>query len=116
MMIMIDGAVTSGQYMKSVLEEIYRHWPEAESAIGAIVDRTDAGRRFTAGESELINSALNRFEGVDIRLERAKNLCQGCYCMFLMRGKGVPEELATAYQECCEIALEIWHKGGQIGS
>jgi hypothetical protein len=116
MMIMTDGIITSGQYTKSVLEEIYRHWPESESAIGAIFARTDAGRRFTVEEFNLIKAALSRFESMELRLERAKNLCQGCYCVFLMRGKGVPEELATAYQECCEIALDIWQKGDQVGS
>lgn len=75
-----------------------------------------AGRRFTIEESHLIKAALRRFEGVEIRLERAKNLCQGCYCVFLMHGKDVPEELATAYQECCEMAIEIWRESGLISS
>lgn len=105
---MKDGDITFDNYIKPLLNEIYRHWPECEEAMKVIIRRTKARRRFTPEEHKVIKVALDRFSGVEVRQTRAQQLCQGCWCLMALSGKKVPEELAESYEEVSEIALGVW--------
>ena len=105
---MKDGDITFDNYIKPLLDELYRNWPECEEAMKVIIRRTKARRRFTPEEHKVIKIALDRFSGVEVRQTRAQQLCQGCWCLMALSGEKVPDELGESYHEVSEIALGVW--------
>lgn len=96
------------EFRDVILNKLYSEWPEARHAVKVVMARVNENRRFTVGESNVVNKALSKVDGYDMRMLYARHLCSLVGVLYMYDGKEMPQGLVDAYNEACEIAVGTW--------
>lgn len=96
------------EFRDAILDNLYSEWPEARPAVKVVMARVNENRRFTVGESNIVNKALSKVDGYDMRMLYARHLCSLVGVLHIYEGKEVPQGLVDVYNEACEIAVGTW--------
>ena len=96
------------EFRDTILDTIYSEWPEARPAVKVVMARVSENRRLTVDESNVVNKALSKVDGYDMRMLYARHLCRLVVVLYMYEWKEVPQGLLEAYNEACEIAVGTW--------